>query len=1353
MTTMNPITQPQIDQLLALVRQCYPDWQNFNHPRFMVEEVDYKQQAAGLLRTHLSRTEFERLLRLQLYDEIVNRLEKVAHATNLLYLSTPQSGDLRILYATTIDRGELCRQLFTLLYGNAAIEVRFQHYLDFVGPESSLNYWTFPTYFLFLAHPDRELFVKPSVVQRYLPWFGLADLWRANPNVATYVKLVTLAQQIQRALSPYGPHDLIDIQGLLWVAAKEQEKQLLTPERRTEFADLFRIFLDVYPKSRKGEFHMAAYQTGRVEAKRNYAAIMADYQSGQDVTNRVLFQLLPYPSTKHNRDSAVQIHTGLTVNIDLRKWYEAGGWTNPGDWPAIAQAILTFIAHCLADSAALADACRTFSALPYSQAFKMGQMTPILNALQPAAFVLINNKSCQVLNYFTGAHHGQALTNYPVANQAMHQLHQELGDLLASSTLNLSPADTFDMFCHWLVAVKKHNFTPVQYWKISPGENGWQWAECQGGNFIAIGWDELGDLTGVSRADFDQRRDALLAQHSDWSKVAVNQVWSFAKQIKEGDRIVANRGTSELLGTGTVTGPYYFVPEVRHGHRLPVEWDDITLRKIEQGGWRKTLIQLDHPTFDAVVAGAPLPMAEPVLAAPFSAIFTTKADARWAFDLIAAALAKLGITSPDDERFVVTLPTEERALHFSVGNWLVLGFQRDQLRLPLLQGTPIDDQYHDYTFTQLPDEPKVIGYRLPYAMLRPFPAAWQAGYDGALAHIAQRVSTYVRSPWRKNHHIAALAAALFDPILREDLLLNGLPTLPTVSTTVMASEPSSAAPSTPDLPDPVPGCPFSRTTFDLLAQLHATPTTAFYLAHKEDFARHVEEPFKWLLLEVGRRLPTPIRQRMETERRLFARFPKNDWGQGGAWDFYWGAFHPKGSKRAQDAQLSLWMNYRFLEFGFYIGNYGSEQRLRFQRNCERHVGPLSDIMSKQFQPGELVLGSRDDFTVTAEGEVIDNTRRTWSDFIRNPAAANCDASLIIPAATLLTLTFEELVQRVLHGHQRLFPLVLAAIEDDPMPAIAAYLESPQPDADEDENITSPSAGDLPPLPYTQSDFLRETHLLPAEMTDLLELLADKRQLILQGPPGTGKTYVAQRLAKLLTGLDQPGPCLTTVQFHPAYSYEDFMEGIRPDSRTTVTGQQVVDYPVRPGHFLKFCAHAARDTTNRPYIFIIDEINRGNIARIFGELMYLLEYRNESVTLPYSGEPFRIPPNLYLIGTMNTADRSVALVDFALRRRFHFVTMAADPDLFDRWLTAHTVEIPYLSALYRRLCQEAIDDPAYRIGPSYFIQPTLTEAKLARIWRYSIEPLLNEYYAENPKQAAAWRWDSPLVQTMRRGDSH
>lgn len=283
--------------------------------------------------------------------------------------------------------------------------------------------------------------------------------------------------------------------------------------------------------------------------------------------------------------------------------------------------------------------------------------------------------------------------------------------------------------------------------------------------------------------------------------------------------------------------------------------------------------------------------------------------------------------------------------------------------------------------------------------------------------------------------------------------------------------------------------------------------------------------------------------------------------------------------------------------------------------------------------------------------------------------------------------------------------------------------------------------------YTLSDFTRHTCLTDGRAAELQVMLMDKRQAIFYGPPGTGKTFIARHLGRLLTGLADPPPeRLTVVQFHPAYGYEEFIEGIRPRSETGEDGRAVIDYPVRPGAFVRFCREAAQ-SGDKPCVFIIDEINRGNIPRIFGELMLLLEYRDQSIPLPYSGDRFRIPPNVYVIGTMNTADRSIALVDFALRRRFHFARFAADPELFDRWLDGRPAP-PWLGALYRRLTAEAIDDEDYRIGPSVFMRDDLSEGSVRRAWEWSVLPWLREYYIDQPARAELWAWDGELLHGIR-----
>ncbi|WP_146150171.1 AAA family ATPase [Actinomadura rubrobrunea] len=266
------------------------------------------------------------------------------------------------------------------------------------------------------------------------------------------------------------------------------------------------------------------------------------------------------------------------------------------------------------------------------------------------------------------------------------------------------------------------------------------------------------------------------------------------------------------------------------------------------------------------------------------------------------------------------------------------------------------------------------------------------------------------------------------------------------------------------------------------------------------------------------------------------------------------------------------------------------------------------------------------------------------------------------------------------------------------------------------------------LPDVTSDFAERLLVGREWLQECVELLRERPQLIFYGPPGTGKTYLAQHLARYLTG-GQP-ETVKLVQFHPAYSYEDFFEGFRP--RTADDGQ--IRFELVRGPFRRMAA-AAHAHPNQPYVLIIDEINRGNLAKIFGELYFLLEYRKgESVQLLYEsegGQEFTMPPNVIIIGTMNTADRSIALVDAAMRRRFWFVELHPDEpptsEMLRKWLRREQFPSDEPARLLDEL-NRRIEDRDFRIGPSYLMRESAkTEEGLRRIWRTQILPLLEEHH--------------------------
>ena len=268
------------------------------------------------------------------------------------------------------------------------------------------------------------------------------------------------------------------------------------------------------------------------------------------------------------------------------------------------------------------------------------------------------------------------------------------------------------------------------------------------------------------------------------------------------------------------------------------------------------------------------------------------------------------------------------------------------------------------------------------------------------------------------------------------------------------------------------------------------------------------------------------------------------------------------------------------------------------------------------------------------------------------------------------------------------------------------------------------------------------------LKDIVDLLEDKGQVILYGPPGTGKTYLARALAKTLAPDEA---CGALVQFHPSTSYEDFFEGYRPAGTGDDGG---IRYRLTPGP-LKRMAERASKSRDEQHVMIIDEINRGNLPRVLGELLFLLEYRDESVqTLYRPEEPFSLPENLWFIGTMNTADRSIALVDAALRRRFHFVPFFPDrgpmAGLLGRWLE-HEDEPDWIGRLVDDANDELkaeLEGSHLLLGPSHFMRNYGSsrdeqQEQLRRIWEYNIEPFIEDQFFGDPDRIEHFRFNAVM----------
>ncbi|MEX2290834.1 MAG: AAA family ATPase [Mycobacteriales bacterium] len=273
------------------------------------------------------------------------------------------------------------------------------------------------------------------------------------------------------------------------------------------------------------------------------------------------------------------------------------------------------------------------------------------------------------------------------------------------------------------------------------------------------------------------------------------------------------------------------------------------------------------------------------------------------------------------------------------------------------------------------------------------------------------------------------------------------------------------------------------------------------------------------------------------------------------------------------------------------------------------------------------------------------------------------------------------------------------------------------------------------VPATQLKSLADELFLPEDFLDRVLRLADDRgQVVLYGPPGTGKTYVARKLAGHVA---RGGGTVEKVQFHPSYAYEDFVEGYRPKVVDKQMTYEVVDGP------LKRIAAAAQQRKDVVHVLLIDELNRANVPKVLGELLFLLEYRDEEITLQYSETAFSLPDNLQIIATMNTADRSVALVDAALRRRFHFVPFFPDvapiDGLLRRWLGAHQPQLLWVADVVDR-ANRLLDDRNLAIGPSHFLKRGLDEDGVRLAWEHSVLPFLEEYFFSDPSRLEEFALD-------------
>ncbi|MGY1691125.1 DUF2461 family protein [Geodermatophilus sp. SYSU D01105] len=507
---------------------------------------------------------------------------------------------------------------------------------------------------------------------------------------------------------------------------------------------------------------------------------------------------------------------------------------------------------------------------------------------------------------------------------------------------------------------------------------------------------------------------------------------------------------------------------------------------------------------------------------------------------------------------------------------------------------------------------------------------------------------------------------------------------------------------------------FGQAPLAFLADLANHNDGAWMQANRDRYRTELRQPFVTLLEQLAERHLRELDPQLDTAVKtnhvlasIRKRFPDE---QGEYYTYLWGAFS-RGRKQ-EDVQLAVLVQPAALEASLFLGSATDEQRERLRTALTNRadelfasVAPHLDELTWEIHVREHPLDEAVPGRAVGDAAGMQN----WLD------AGGTSIKWAIPAGDP-RLDDPHLADQIGTLFRALHPLAAAAWGDD--------VVVPVEDDEEDDGGGDPGG------PLSVGDVAEACHL-PAEVIDeWVGALTTLRQGLFYGPPGTGKTHVATTLARhLATSAEH----IELVQFHSAYSYEDFIEGLRPDA-TADSG--ALRYTVRPGLFQELCtkARAAADDT---FVLVIDEMNRADVAAVFGELLLLLEYRgSRSVLLPYSQRRFSVPRNLVVLGTMNTADRSLALVDFALRRRFNAFPLHPSRDVLARWATTHPdVDGDLLVGLFDLVLDRVGADSPVAPGHSYWMVDDADAVTAERIWSYQVRPYLAEHWFEQPEQLA------------------
>ncbi|MEG4809991.1 AAA family ATPase [Microcoleus sp. F8-D3] len=535
-----------------------------------------------------------------------------------------------------------------------------------------------------------------------------------------------------------------------------------------------------------------------------------------------------------------------------------------------------------------------------------------------------------------------------------------------------------------------------------------------------------------------------------------------------------------------------------------------------------------------------------------------------------------------------------------------------------------------------------------------------------------------------------------------------------------------------------PECPFSENTFNLLTEFYKNPSSDFYMEHKKDFLKYVEEPVKYILSQVEEQLPDFIKKYIDIKKESFGYIQQTKSLKSAAG--YTVDYCFNGRTHTVSSKLMLRCENQTLTFGLYTPYKLFRLMVDDYENIYKNNVNLIKILKRYHLPKRHYLYIYN-YRIN-----LDNEGRNFQNLLINDPGkclyeileilslirdsrteteafyfSNIQVSISLESEEILRNSAKHLIQKISQTFKKLFPLLLMLNPKNNKSEllISQYFSIYQKEFNPE---------------YQLETISQITGFQTTQLTRWIHAIHRKGQSIIQGPPGTGKTFIAEKLAKHLIGVGDGFSDI--IQFHPAYTYEDFIEGLRP---ITLNGQ--LTYSIVPGRFLEFCekAEAFEDTC----VLIIDEINRANLSQVFGELMYLLDDRQDtkrSIKLA-SGQLFRIPTNVRIIGTMNTADRSIALVDNALRRRFAFIPVYPNYEVLRQYHHREETGFPVdkLTSILENV-NRAINNKHYELGISFFLTKTLAE-DIQDIWQMEIEPYLEEYFFDSREKMDEFLWEN------------